>query len=102
MFAAAIRPAPGGYEIDYRMDLNGAQFSAVELPTITRQRIAKFMEALGLVYGAIDLRRTHDGSDVFLEVNPSGEWLFVEQRTGQPITGSMATLLASIDGDSTQ
>jgi hypothetical protein len=28
-------------------------------------------------------------------VNPSGEWLFVEERSGQPITETFAHLLAA-------
>lgn len=31
---------------------------------------------------------------MFLEVNPSGQWLFVERRTGLPITEALAALLA--------
>jgi hypothetical protein len=34
---------------------------------------------------------------VFLEINPAGEWRFVEERTGQPITEAMAKLLKSMD-----
>jgi len=49
------------------------------------------------VYGAVDLRLTPEGDYVFLEVNPAGEWRFVEERTGQPITRSMAALLARLD-----
>jgi hypothetical protein len=45
------------------------------------------MWALGLVYGAADFRRTPEGDYVLLEVNPAGEWRFVEERTGQPMGG---------------
>jgi glutathione synthase/RimK-type ligase-like ATP-grasp enzyme len=96
MFAAAINPAAGGYAIDYRMDMAGASFVPTELPAATRKGIRALMKRLGLVYGAIDLRRTPDG-DVFLEINPAGEWRFVEERTGQPITAAMASLLAELD-----
>ena len=51
------------------------------------------MERLGLVYGAIDLRRTPEGDHVFLEVNTAGEFLFVEERTGQPIARAIAEWL---------
>ena len=96
MFPAAITPAPGGYDVDYRMDMAGAIFQPATLDSDTRKGIRKLMDRLGLVYGAIDLRRTVDG-DVFLEINPAGEWQFVEERTGQPITDSMAELLAEFD-----
>jgi hypothetical protein len=54
------------------------------------------MKRLGLVYGAIDLRRTPDGRHVFLEINPAGEWRFVEERTGQPMTAAFAELLVEL------
>jgi glutathione synthase/RimK-type ligase-like ATP-grasp enzyme len=57
--------------------------------------LLSFVRRLGLMYGAIDMRRTPDGDHVFLEVNPAGQWLFVEQRTGQPIAARIADLLIS-------
>jgi glutathione synthase/RimK-type ligase-like ATP-grasp enzyme len=55
------------------------------------------MRGLGIDYGAIDMRRTADGEYYFLEVNPAGQWLFVEQRTEQPITKALVDLLAAHD-----
>jgi glutathione synthase/RimK-type ligase-like ATP-grasp enzyme len=52
------------------------------------------MKHLGLVYGAIDLRRTPEGEYVFLEVNTAGEFLFIEERTGQQISKALAEWLA--------
>ena len=97
LFATAITPAPGGYHLDYRMDLPGATFSPTVLPDETEKQLRALMDRLGLVYGAIDLRRTPEGGYVFLEVNPSGEWLFVEERSEQPITAAMASLLGRLD-----
>lgn len=96
MFAAEIKAAEGGYDIDYRMDLAGARFEPTVLADETQAGIRRLMKKLGLVYGAIDLRRTAAG-DVFLEINPAGEWRFVEERTGQPITQAVAELLAYLD-----
>ncbi|HEX8195028.1 MAG TPA: hypothetical protein VF571_02340 [Pyrinomonadaceae bacterium] len=97
IFAAAINAAPGGYHVDYRMNLEEASYAATEISSETEQLLLRLMQKLGLIYGAIDLRRTPDGREVFLEVNPAGEWLFVEERTGQPITNAMAELLIQFD-----
>ena len=97
LFATAIRAAPGGYEVDYRMDMPGASFQEAALPEPVAARLRDLMQRLGLVYGAIDLRRTPEGEYVFLEVNPAGEWRFVEERTGQPMTRAMATVLRDLD-----
>ena len=51
------------------------------------------MRRLGLVYGAIDLRLTPEGQYVFLEINPAGQFLYVERATGQPITAALAKAL---------
>jgi glutathione synthase/RimK-type ligase-like ATP-grasp enzyme len=55
------------------------------------------MDRLGLVYGAIDMRLTPEGEYVFLEINPTGQWLFIEAATGQPIAAAFADLLIQHD-----
>jgi glutathione synthase/RimK-type ligase-like ATP-grasp enzyme len=98
MFAAAIRTAETSYEADYRMDMDAARVEPFELPADVSERIERLLARLGLVYGAIDMRLTPDRRFVFLEINPSGEWRFVERRSGQPITASFARLLAARAG----
>jgi glutathione synthase/RimK-type ligase-like ATP-grasp enzyme len=83
------------YKIDMRMDIANARITPVQLPEEVRDRLTDLMRRLGLVYGAIDMRRTPDGRYVFLEINPAGQWLFIEERTGQTISAALARLLAS-------
>lgn len=56
------------------------------------------MADLGLVFACIDFIVTPDDKFVFLEINPNGQWLWVEKLTGLPIAESMAKLLAASDG----
>lgn len=97
IFPAAIHSQETEYKVDFRMDMQAARFEALELPRQVDTRLRDLMSRLGLVYGAIDMRRTPDGEYVFLEINPSGQWLFVEERTGQPITDAMAALMLARD-----
>jgi glutathione synthase/RimK-type ligase-like ATP-grasp enzyme len=94
-FAAAIHSQGLGYDVDYRMTLGRAQVEPVELPALVEQRLRALMERLNLAYGAIDLRRTPDGAYMFLEINPSGEFLFIEEFTGQPIAAGVGQFLAA-------
>jgi D-alanine-D-alanine ligase-like ATP-grasp enzyme len=55
------------------------------------------MRRLGLTYGAIDMRVTPEGEYVFLEINPAGQWQFIEQQTKQPITKALAEELLRRD-----
>ena len=95
--AAAIRTAPSSYRYDYRMDLERSTVELFALPGKIEARLLALMRRLGLVYGAIDLRLTLDGRFVFLEINPSGQWLFIEERIGRSMTETFARLL--VDGD---
>jgi glutathione synthase/RimK-type ligase-like ATP-grasp enzyme len=94
IFAAAIHSQDTQYQVDFRIDMNRAKVEPHELPTEVATSVMGFMRRLGLVYGAIDMRLTPDGRYVFLEVNPAGQWLFIEGRTGQPITAAVAQTLA--------
>jgi glutathione synthase/RimK-type ligase-like ATP-grasp enzyme len=94
IFAAAIHSQSTAYKVDMRMDIAHAQIEAVQLPTEIEAKLHALMQRLGLVYGAIDMRLTPDGQYVFLEINPAGQWLFIEQYSKQPITTSLAKLLA--------
>lgn len=95
ILAAAIHSQQTSYQVDYRMDLGRARVEPFQLTQGIRDRVHALMTRLGLVYGAVDMRLTPDGRHVFLEINPSGEWLFVEERTGLPITETFARLLAA-------
>ena len=95
VFAAAIHSAETEYPFDFRMVLGQAKVEAVELPAPVREKLLRFMRRLGLVYGAIDLRRTPSGDHVFLEVNTAGEFLFVEERAGLPVSSALADWLAT-------
>lgn len=97
MFATAIEHAADGYDVDYRVDIANATFQRTVLPAEVEDALRRLMVRLGLIYGAIDLLQTHHDQFVFLEINPAGEWRFVEERTGQTITDAMASLLARLD-----
>ncbi len=93
-FAAAIDVQHTSYAVDFRMSLGEARTEPIELPRLVKAKLFELMGRLGLVYGAIDLRRSPDGEYVFLEVNTAGEFLFVEERTALPISQAIADWLA--------
>lgn len=94
IFPAAIHNQETDYPVDFRMSLGQASTEPTELPPDVEQKLRVFMNRLGLVYGAIDMRCTPEGEHVFLEINTAGEFLFVEERTGQLISRALADWLA--------
>jgi glutathione synthase/RimK-type ligase-like ATP-grasp enzyme len=96
LFPAAIRSVPRDGRIDFRMNVGDAGMSAEELPSKVVDQLRSLLAQLGLSYGAIDMRRTPDGEYYFFEVNTAGEFLFVEDRTGQPIARAIADWLSGV------
>ncbi|SMF02761.1 glutathione synthase/RimK-type ligase-like ATP-grasp enzyme [Cellulosimicrobium cellulans J34] len=97
VFAAELRTEESGYAYDFRVDTHHCPTAAHDLPAPVSAGLLRLMEVLGLWYGAVDLRRTPEGDYAFLEINPAGQWLFVEYATGQPIAAALAALLARLD-----
>ena len=93
IFAAAIGSQTTAYPVDFRMAMHEAAITPYELPAEITAKLLALMTALGLVYGAIDMRLTPDGRYVFLEINTAGQWLFIEQATGQAISNALAATL---------
>jgi hypothetical protein len=88
--------APGSCTSKAGSNWLNARVESVDLPAEMKQRLLALMGQLRLVYGAIDMRLTPEGRYVFLEINPAGQWLFVEERSGQPITYSLAIYCSHI------
>lgn len=55
----------------------------------------EILARLGLQYGAIDLALTPEGNYVFFEVNPNGQWLWLERQLDFPIAERIARWLTN-------
>jgi len=64
-----------------------------ELPVDQQQKVTKLATRLGLNYGAIDIIVTPDNRFKFLEINPCGEFYWMDHFTKLPICDAMADLL---------
>ena len=65
-----------------------------DLPPTLAHRCRRLVSHLGLSFGAIDFALDSSGKYVFFEINPNGEWLWLEDRLGFPISDSIATWLS--------
>jgi len=64
-----------------------------QLPVEVEQKLLRLMDHFGLNYGAIDVILTPDNRHVFLELNPSGEFFWLERSPGLPISEAIAGVL---------
>jgi glutathione synthase/RimK-type ligase-like ATP-grasp enzyme len=84
-------------ETDFRMmNISGLlPHAIVALPARLENDILSLMRNLGLTFGCLDFIQTRDDEFYFLEVNPAGQWLWIEQVTGAPISSAIAEELSS-------
>ncbi len=66
-----------------------------ELPGPVADGLLRYMARFELNYGAADFIVTPAGEHVFLEVNPAGEWFWLQDAPGLPIAEALAELLTA-------
>jgi glutathione synthase/RimK-type ligase-like ATP-grasp enzyme len=64
-----------------------------QLPTEVEEKIMRLMDYFSLNYGAIDIILTPEGKHVFLELNPCGEFFWLERCPGLPVSDAIADVL---------
>ncbi|MDQ0775322.1 ATP-grasp ribosomal peptide maturase [Streptomyces aurantiacus] len=93
VFSAFIIAPPG--VVDWRADYQSLTYEPVACPEETRGALARFLADFELNFGAFDFAVTADGAWWFLECNPNGQWAWLEEAAGLPITQAIADLLES-------
>ncbi len=82
-----------------RYDLEHTPYLPHTLPAAVATRCIQLLRTYGLVYGAIDLILSPDGTYTFLELNPFGQWAWVQDLCGLPIAEAHCQLFRMlIDG----
>ena len=80
--------------IDWRKyDIPNTPHLPARLPSDIEEKCLRLVRDLGLNFGAIDMIVTPEGDYVFVEINPNGQWLWIEQLTGLPIGDALFDLL---------
>ncbi len=93
LFAAKIHAGSDAARVNWRTDYDSLTYEVCEIPNAVAKGVLGWMEAFGLNFGAFDFAVTPEGRWVFFECNPSGQWGWIEVKTGLPITAAIADLL---------
>lgn len=92
-FAAEIHAGSDAAHVDWRNDYAALTYEVAVVPDGVRQGVVELMRRFGLVFGALDFVITPAGEWRFLEINPNGQWGWIEAVTGLPISTALADLL---------
>ncbi len=92
--AARIDAGSNAAAVDWRADYEALTYTPLpDVPAQVRAGISTLMRRLGLRFGTFDFIVTPDDRWVFLEINPNGQWAWIEDATGLPIAASIADAL---------
>lgn len=102
VFAARIdSQADARTAVDYRDFTADIRYDVEVLPRAVEDQCRNYVRSYGLTFGAIDLIVTPDGDFVFLEINPAGQFLFVEELVPElQMTDALARCLTLAAQDS--
>jgi hypothetical protein len=70
-----------GIDQDWRRFKNELEYIIFELPVAIKDFCVEYVKSLNLKFGAIDLI-LHKDVYYFIEINPTGEWSWLQQNTG--------------------
>lgn len=91
-WCASVTEGGAGIAGDWRLQKADVAFSDFALPKSIGERCVELTRRLGLAFGAIDLAFSHDRF-FFLELNPTGEWAWLQEEVQFPIAVALADLL---------
>ncbi len=90
MFAIEIHSPEG----DWRRSYDRNTYRVCGVPDEVAAGMRALLETFGLNFAAADFAVDRDGRWWFLDLNPNGQWAWLEQATGAPISSAVADLLA--------
>lgn len=95
LFAAKINSKHSPItQIDWRRAIFDDIYTPFEVDEDFSDKLLRLHRKLGLFFAAYDFIVDEEGAIVFLEVNPAGQWLWLEDKLGFPISERIATALA--------
>jgi glutathione synthase/RimK-type ligase-like ATP-grasp enzyme len=98
VFAAKINSAAfPNQEVDWRVgSLISFPWEKCEIPDWLSLKCKDMIKHYGLSYGAFDFALSPNGEHVFFELNPNGQWGWIEVSTGMPMTEALLKTLGCI------
>jgi 8-oxo-dGTP pyrophosphatase MutT (NUDIX family)/glutathione synthase/RimK-type ligase-like ATP-grasp enzyme len=94
MLAARIDAHSPAARQDFRADYPSLTYSVVDVPEAVRSGVRRLMAHYGLLYAALDLLVDKAGTWWLVDLNPAGQWGWLQQHLPDlDIAGAMTRLL---------
>ncbi|MGH3854500.1 MAG: ATP-grasp ribosomal peptide maturase [Pseudonocardiaceae bacterium] len=94
-FSARIDSSSERGRLDWRADYDSLTYTPIPTPDHVKIAVVKLISTLDLRFGALDFIVTPAGDWVFLEINPNGQWAWIDDLTSV-IAGAIADALKGL------
>jgi glutathione synthase/RimK-type ligase-like ATP-grasp enzyme len=78
---------------DWRAGEEDVEHEVFDLPEHVQAALRNMMRSFEINFASIDMIVTPEDEFVFLDLNPNGQWLWLEEELGLPLVAGMADLL---------
>lgn len=93
-FGARIDAHSDRARVDWRADYDALTYAPIEIPARVRSGVRRLLAELNLRFGAFDFVVTAENEEwVLLEINPNGQWAWIQEKTGLSIASAIADAL---------
>jgi hypothetical protein len=79
--------------LDWRTDYGKLSYSVIEPPEGLAEALHAYLDRFGLVFGCFDFALDRQKKWHWMEINPNGQWAWMCEPTGLPMTEAFADLL---------
>ncbi|MET8602278.1 ATP-grasp ribosomal peptide maturase [Streptomyces sp. SM1P] len=79
--------------LDWRKDYSALSYRVVNLPAHVQDALLAYLDHFGLASGSFDFAVDEAGGLWWLELNPNGQWGWLEESTGLAMSAAFAELL---------
>jgi glutathione synthase/RimK-type ligase-like ATP-grasp enzyme len=92
VFTARISTYQNPSLIDSRLDLN-LKYESYNFSKSVNNKIIRLLRELNLEFASLDFKLSRDKKLYFLEINPQGQFIYIQLLTGLPLVKEMADFL---------
>lgn len=80
-------------KVDWRINQEKNMYSLISIPKDIERKCIKMLKIMDLSFGAFDFIVDKDNNYIFLEVNPNGQWLWLQEKLGINISEKIMNYL---------
>ena len=80
-------------EVDWRIEQEKNIYELIDIPNQVKYKCINLMNKMNINFGAFDFIVNKRGEYIFLEVNPNGQWLWLEEELNINISNKIVSYL---------